>query len=80
MTSTHHIRLPWALALAAIVLALVVPATALGGSSSGSAPDVFDRYAAAHPFGHGILEATPPPDVFERYAAVHTPTVLTDGR
>jgi hypothetical protein len=30
-------------------------------------PDVFERYAASHPYGTG----TPVPDVFERYAASH---------
>jgi hypothetical protein len=31
-------------------------------------PDVFERYAAEHPFGRGVSQ---PSDVFERYAASH---------
>jgi hypothetical protein len=80
MATTHLIRLAQALVLAAIIAVFAVP-TALGGTSSGTvAPDVFERYAAAHPFGHGVFDAAQAPDVFERYAAAHGPTVLTDGR
>jgi hypothetical protein len=80
MATTHLIRLAQALVLAAIIAAFAVP-TALGGTSSGTvAPDVFERYAAAHPFGHGVFDAAQAPDVFERYAATHGPIVLTDGR
>jgi hypothetical protein len=39
----------------------VVPALSSG-------PDVFERYAAQHPFGRGVSQ---PSDVFERYAASH---------
>jgi hypothetical protein len=79
MIRTHLIRLAQALVL---VAAFAIPATALGGSNASTPSyDVFERYAAAHPFGHGILNMTPAPDVFERYAATHaTPAVLTDGR
>ena len=53
-----------------------------GGPSqqTSSSRDWFERYAAAHPFGHGLAGSTPAPDVFERYAATHATTVLTDGR
>ena len=37
---------------------------------SASVPDVFERYAAAHPFGSASV-----PDVFERYAATHPSAV-----
>jgi hypothetical protein len=52
--------------------AVVVCATAsvAGASASGvgsvAAPDVFERYAAAHPYGSAAI-----PDVFERYASAH---------
>ncbi len=67
--------------LAAVIAALAAPAVALGGSSSGkAAPDWFERYAAAHPFGNGVVDSAPAPDVFERYAATHATAVLADGR
>ena len=81
MTPSNPIRFTQALVLAVIVFALAVPAVALGSSNqSTSSRDWFERYAAAHPFGHGIVGSTPAPDVFERYAATHATTVLTDGR
>jgi hypothetical protein len=67
-------RLPVALALAGAVCAFTVPQALAGGTSKNSVPaassrpDVFERYAAEHPFGRGISQ---PPDVFERYAAAH---------
>ena len=81
MTPSNPIRFTQALVLAVIVFAFAAPAVALGGSNqSTSSRDWFERYAAAHPFGHGIVGSTPAPDVFERYAATHATTVLTDGR
>jgi hypothetical protein len=81
MTPSNPIRFTQALALAVIVFALAAPAVALGSSNqSTSSRDWFERYAAAHPFGHGLAGSTPAPDVFERYAATHATTVLTDGR
>ena len=41
-------------------------AGASGAVTPAAAPDVFERYAAAHPYG-----STSVPDVLERYAAVH---------
>jgi len=45
-------------------------------TGSSVAPDWFERYAAAHPYGRGIgpvsaSTATNVPDAFERYAAAH---------
>jgi hypothetical protein len=51
MTSTHS-RIVQALAFTAVLASLAVPATAFGGT--GAAPsDWFERYANAHPYGHG---------------------------
>ena len=54
-----------------------LPSTA-GVAQSTSAPDWFERFAAAHPYGKNALPFTtfaartnPGPDVFERYAAAH---------
>jgi len=77
MTLTHLSRTPQALALVAVLVTLASPAVALSASSSGkTAPDWFERYAAAHPFG----DAAAAPDVFERYAANHATAVLNDVR
>ena len=60
------------LALAAVVVILAGPATALGNSSPTKAPaDWFERYAAAHPFGHGTPDEGNVPDWLERFAAAH---------
>lgn len=46
--------------------------------TDGSAPDWFERYAAAHPFGAGTASySATAPDWFERYAAHHNPTSAT---
>ena len=77
LTLTYLSRTPQALALVAVLVTLASPAVALSGSSSGkTAPDWFERYAAAHPFG----DAAAAPDVFERYAANHATAVLNDVR
>ena len=82
MTPTYLIRFTQAVVLAAVVAALAAP-VALGipklqhkpianrDTSSAPASDVFERYAAAHPFGQGVVGSTQVPDVFERYAAAH---------
>ena len=81
MTSTHLIRFTQTLVLAAVVAAVAAPTVALAGSNPGKpAPDWFERYVAAHPYGHGVLDQTQAPDWFERYAASHGPAVPTDGR
>lgn len=74
-------RLIRTMLLAATAAALAAPTVALASSSGGTpAPDWFERYAAAHPFGNGVDSSRPaPPGAFERYAATHT-IVLTDGR
>ena len=74
MTRNHLIRFTQVLVLAAIGMALALPATALGGSNAGTtnARDVFERYAATHRYGNGLGATRPARDVFERYAAVHS--------
>jgi hypothetical protein len=67
-----EIRFAHGLALAAVVAILAAPATALGKSSPTKAPaDWFERYAAAHPFGHGTTAQGNVPDWLERFAAAH---------
>lgn len=81
MTLTHITRLAQVLALAAVLAALAAPALALGNSNTGTpAPDLFERYVAAHPYGQGVVDSTPAPDWFERYAASHAPTAHADER
>jgi len=81
MTTSYLSRALQALALAVALAILAAPAAALAGSDSGTrAPDWFERYAAAHPFGDGVADFTQAPDVFERYAASHATALLTDGR
>jgi hypothetical protein len=53
----------------ALAIAIALTADASGASRnirSGTAPDVFERYAASHPYGSISV-----PDVLERYAAAH---------
>jgi hypothetical protein len=77
MIPTHLSTPLQALVLATALATLTAPALALGGSSSGkAAPDWFERYAAAHPFGNGVVDSAQAPDVFERYAATHATAVL----
>ena len=68
MTSSHLNRFKRLFVLGAVVGCAA--ASAAGASASGvrgiSAPDVFERYAAAHPFGSIAV-----PDVLERYAVAH---------
>jgi hypothetical protein len=72
MNPTHPIRLTQALVLAAIVAAFATPTAALGSTNPGKpTPDWFERYAAAHPYGEGVVGSTQAPDWFERYAAAH---------
>ena len=55
MTTSYLSRALQALALAVALAILAAPAAALAGSDSGTrAPDWFERYAAAHPFGDGV--------------------------
>jgi hypothetical protein len=49
-----------------VAVAAALAAGASGAVTPSAAPDVFERYAAAHPYG-----STSVPDVFERYAAAH---------
>ena len=91
MTPINVHRLAQALALSAVVAALASPALALGSNPGKVAPDWIERYAAAHPYGVGVIGTTQAPDWIERYAAAHpygvgvigttqAPTVLIDGR
>lgn len=82
MNPIHHIRFLQAAMLAAIVAACVGPNAAIGGSMPRPAPDAFERYVAAHPYGSGVIDTSQAPDVFERYVKSHgpTPTVVVDGR
>ena len=52
MTLTYLSKTPQALALVAVLATLATPAVALSGSTGKPAPDGFERYAAAHPFGN----------------------------
>ena len=60
-----------ALLFVVVIAALATASVALGSSSAGKpAADWLERYAAAHPFGHGAFQsATRTPDWFERAAA-----------
>src|SRR5262245_61913903 len=49
-----------------VAVAAALAAGASGAVTPSTAPDVFERYAAAHPYGSTSL-----PDVLERYAAAH---------
>ncbi len=49
-----------------VAVAAALAAGASGAVTPSAAPDVFERYAAAHPYG-----STSVPDVLERYAAAH---------
>jgi hypothetical protein len=49
-----------------VAVASALAAGASGAVTPSAAPDVFERYAAAHPYG-----STSVPDVLERYAAAH---------
>ena len=76
MTPKTLIRLAQALVLTAALAALVTPAVALAGSNGA---DVFERYAAAHPYGQGVLaqQAQVPsdrrsPDTLAAASAVQT--------
>jgi hypothetical protein len=44
------------------------------------APDVLERYAAAHPFGSGVIDVAQAPDAIERYAVRNGSPVLLDRR
>jgi hypothetical protein len=54
------------LVLAAVVVGATASAAGASGIRATAAPDVFERYAAAHPYGSAVV-----PDVLERYAAAH---------
>jgi hypothetical protein len=47
-------------------VAAAATASAAGAAGNATAPDVLERYAAAHPYGTASV-----PDVLERYAAAH---------
>jgi hypothetical protein len=49
-----------------VAVAAALATGASGAVTRSAAPDVFERYAAAHPYG-----STSVPDVLERYAAAH---------
>jgi hypothetical protein len=56
MPSTILVRLVQAVALTAAVIVLVSPPAASAGSSRSTVvPDWFERFAATHPYGHGVL-------------------------
>jgi hypothetical protein len=81
MIPTTLTRLAQTMALAATAAALAAPTVALANSAGDTpAPDSFERYAAAHPFGHGAAASNPAPDAFERYAATHLTIALSEGR
>ncbi len=66
----HLIWVKRPLVLGAVAAGIMASAAGSATSSTGnrgaSAPDVIERYAAAHPYG-----TTSPPDAIERYVAVH---------
>ena len=82
MTPINHIRLVQAAMLAALVAVFVGPNSAFGKPMPPAVPDAFERYAAAHPYGQGVIDTSQAPDVFERYVKSHgsTSTVVLDGR
>jgi hypothetical protein len=81
MTTIHHInRLALTLSAAIAAILMATAPTAFGARTA--TPDVFERFAAAHPYGLGTAAAVlrapqrgdaakTLPDVFERYAAAH---------
>jgi hypothetical protein len=50
----------------AVAAAAASGASASGNTPSGAAPDVFERYAASHPYSSAVMA-----NVLERYAAAH---------
>jgi hypothetical protein len=76
MFSTNNLRrLPVALALAGAVCAFTVPQALAGGSSKNSppessVPDVFERYAAVHPYGNAA------PTLQRGSVPLYTPAML----
>ena len=76
MTPINHIRLVQAAMLAAIVAVFVGPNPAFGKPMPRAVPDAFERYAAAHPYGQGIIDTSQAPDVFERYVTSHGSTSI----
>jgi len=81
MFPNHLIRLTQAAMLAAVV-AVFVPNLAQGKPLTTAIPDAFERYAAAHPYGQGVIDTSKAPDVFDRYVKSHSQgsTVVLDGR
>lgn len=73
MTSTQLLRSAQAVVVALTIAMLALPALALAGAHPGQpAPDWFERYVAAHPFGQDIVQQPrQTPDWFERFAATH---------
>jgi hypothetical protein len=69
-SSTSLIRFRRLLVLGSVVAVAAASAAVASGSPNNvagvTAPDVFERYAAAHPYGSASS-----PDVLERYAAAH---------
>jgi hypothetical protein len=60
------IRLRRLIVLGSVVACAAAAAAGASGVRVTAAPDVFERYAAAHPYGSAAA-----PDVFERHAAAH---------
>jgi hypothetical protein len=79
MFPTHLIRLTQAAMLAAVV-AVFIPTIASGKPLA--APDAFERYVAAHPYGQGVIDTSQAPDIIDRYVKSHgsQSTVVLDGR
>ena len=71
MIPTHLSRPLQALLLTAALATLAAPAVRSAARAPSSAPDWFERYVAAHPFGNGVVDSAQTPDFFERYVATH---------
>lgn len=79
MSPTNLIRFTQAVVLAAIVAALA-PALALGNSNSGkAAPDWFERYAAAHPYGQSVPIDGRSPDTLDAALAASSQSYASPG-
>jgi hypothetical protein len=68
--STQRIRLATGLVTMCVLAGVTASAAAAAGpqahARTAATPDVFERYAAAHPYGRASV-----PDAFERYANAH---------
>jgi hypothetical protein len=78
-TSTYLSWFKRLLILGAVIAGTTGPAAGAAGrppdvrdAVNAAVPDVFERYARAHPYGSGLsAREVQPPDVFERYARAH---------